>query len=453
MRRLGFYIISAILVVMLLFHCGCQKKQAVKKETKKNPVRLSRIKEGKIERDYIFTGTIRSRDIVNILPKVSGRIEYITVREGDRVKKGQVLIQQENSDLKAQLAQAQASLNSARAQVAQAQTNFVLTTDTTGVQVKVSRQGIDQAKEALEQAESTFKNATLEYNRMKNLYDRGAIAKQSLDQTTTQYEISKSQVEAARSRLRQAKESLQLSRANTGQARVQRSVVDTAAAGVQQALANIRYIEVMIGYTTIKSPIDGIITERNVEPGELIAPGDKTSSMVITDNSTVYVESEVPESEISGLRLMEKVKLTIPSLNDKKFEGTIKTIIPSADPSSRSFRIKVAVPNPDLVLKNGMSAMVKAKTATYTGLVVPRHWLTMIEGEFYISVIEDGKAKHKKVNVSFYNEEKALIKKGLKAGDEVVSTGQESLEDGDDVEITGYDDNENNRKESKKQEE
>lgn len=440
-------LIFIVMAITFLFQFGCQKKVEKVEEERKNPVRLSAVKDGEINKDIAFTGTVRSRDIVEILPKISGRVESVYVREGDKVKKGQVIIQQDNADWKAQLAQARASLQAAQAQVSQAQSGYNVTASTTDAQVLVSRQGVDQAEEAVEQAKSSFRNIQLEYDRMKNLYSRGAVSRQDLDQATTQYEIGKSQVDAAVSRLQQSKESLKLSRANTGQADVQKSMVQTAVAGVAQAQANIDYINVMIGYTTIRSPINGVITARNTEPGQIIAPGDKTPSLIITDNSLVYVEADIPESDVAGMNVMENVKVTVPSLNNKEFKGKIKTIIPSADSMSKTFRVKIAVRNPDGILKNGMSAVSEAQIATYKGIVIPRHWLIQIEGEYYLCVVSDeGKLKQKKVKAGYMNEELAQIKEGAKVGDEVISTGHENLKDGDVVEVKGYDDKGDNSK-------
>lgn len=440
-------ILFIIMAITFLFQFGCQKKVVEKKEERKNPIRLSAIKEGEIEKKIEFTGIVRSRDIVDILPKISGRVESVFVREGDKVKQGQVIIQQDNADLRAQLAQARAALASAQAQVSQAQSGYNVTASTTNVQVLVSKQGVDQAEEAVEQAKSSFRNIQLEYDRMKNLYSRGAVSKQDLDQATTQYEIGRSQVDAAISRLQQAKESLKLSRANTGQADVQRSAVQTAAAGVQQAQANIDYISVMIGYTAIRSPINGVITDRNTEPGQIIAPGDKTPSIIITDNSIVYVEADIPESDVAGMNVMEDVKVVIPSLKNREFKGKIKTIIPSADTMSKTFRVKISIQNPNGILKNGMSAVAEAQVATYKGIVIPRHWLIQIEGEFYVCVVsQEGKLKQKKIKAGYMNEEYAQIKEGVKVGDEVISTGHENLKDGDIVEVKGYDDRGENSK-------
>jgi len=430
-----------ILILSVSFQAGCQKKVKKNVEVRKNPVLISRIKEGIIDKEIIFTGTVRSRDIVEIKSMMGGRIESIFVREGDRVKKDQIIIQMENADLKAQINQARAALRLAQAQVKNARAGYSLTASTTNTQVVVARKGLGQSKEALNQAQSSFNNARLEYNRMKNLYARGAVSKQSLDQAVTQYEISKSQVEGARSRLQQTLENLNLARANTGQQQVSASNIDSGIARVQQAQANIDYLKITLGYTTIRSPINGVVTSRIAEPGEQIAPGDKIPAMVIADNSIIYIQSDVPESDIGGLKVHEKVTVRVDSLGKKVFSGKIRTIIPSADPASRTFRIKVMVPNPDELLKNGMSAMVSARIAKLKGIVIPRHWLIKIEGEYYVAVVsKEGKVKHKKVVVDYFDEERALLTDGLKLGDEVISTGQEVLKDGDPVEVKGDDD-------------
>ncbi|MCE1245077.1 MAG: efflux RND transporter periplasmic adaptor subunit [Firmicutes bacterium] len=434
-----------LLVIMAVFllpvmNVGCEKKAPAKENgnslQQEYPVRLSKLAEGTIERTQSYVGTLKSREQVDIRPKSSGKIESMMVQEGDVVRRGQPLIQLENKDLLAQIAQAEAALRMAETRVQQARSTYSLTAATTDTQVSASKQMIDQANEGVNQAKSSFNIAKLDFDRMKNLYDRGAISKQAYDQAQTQYDIAKSRVEDAKSRVRQAEQNYKLSQENTAQKQVRSDDIANAAAAVEQSRANIEYLKVLLDYTTITSPIDGVITEKNVEIGEIIAPGDKIASLVITDNTVVDLDIDVPEQDAANLKNGDQVKVTIDSVKDKEFVGTIKTVIPSADPAARVFRIKIAIDNHEGMLKNGMSATATLNLGMMSGLVLPRHWLMTIEGDSYVSVISEGRLKQVKVKVLFANEENALIQtNGVKAGTEIISSGHESLKEGDKVKV------------------
>jgi RND family efflux transporter MFP subunit len=295
---------------------------------------------------------------------------------------------------------------------------------------------IDQANEGINQAKSSFNIAKLDFDRMKNLYDRGAISKQAYDQASTQHDIAKSRVEDAKSRLRQAEQNYKLSQENTAQKQVRSDDIDSAAAAVEQSRANIEYLKVLLEYTTIYSPIDGVITEKSVETGEIVAPGDKIASLVITDNSIVDLDIDVPEQDAAHIKTGDKAEVMVDSLSDKPFTGVIKTVIPSADPSARVFRVKLTIDNHAGLLKNGMSAKATLSLGTLTGLVIPRHWIMTIEGDSYVSVISEGRLKQLKIKVLFANEENALIQtNGVKAGSEIISSGHESLKEGEKVKV------------------
>jgi HlyD family secretion protein len=441
-------VFAALLIsCFIMLSAGCEKKQVVI-QVEKIPVRVSLAKEGVFEKEITFTGTITSLYKVDLLPKMSGRVKEVNVREGKHVTKGQLLVKFEDEDLKAQLSQAYAALTAARARLAQAISGYDVTSSTTGLSVKVASQGIKQATEMTRQATSSFDNAKLEYDRMINLYDKGAVSKQTLDNITTQYEIATSRLEGAKAQEKQANDNYSIAKANTGQNNQREADVQQANAGIRQAEANIQYLEAMIAYTELRSPINGIVTFRNTEPGQIVGPGDKKPAITVTDNSTVYLEADIPEGQIAGLVNGMNVSVKVDSLKEKKFSGTIETVIPASDPLSHTFRIKVKMPNPGEVLKNGMAAWGSVFVARLNGIVIPRSWLKVIDGEFYVVMVDDnGKALHHKVIPSNYNEDEALIGEGMKAGDQIISTGQESLKDGDLVNIAGKDEYANQKSE------
>jgi RND family efflux transporter MFP subunit len=437
----GMIIIILLTLFISVFPLGCNNKKIAqeKPEQAKVPVKLGVVGNGTIEKEISFTGTVRSKYKVDVYSKISGRVASIPVEEGDQVNKGDLLVQLDDKELRAQLNQARAALKVAKAQINQAQSGYSLTSSTTGIQVGVVNKALDQARESVVQAQSTYNNSKLDFDRMTGLYSKGAISKQALDQSTTQYEIARSRLEAAKAQVKQAEENLRFAKASTRQADVSKSQVNTAYAGEEQAVANLEYLEAMYANTRITAPISGTITFRNVDPGELVAPGDKVPAVTITDNRIVYMESDIPESDMDGIDKGKEVQVTFDSLK-KTFKGEVQTIIPSADPKSRSFRIKVAIPNNDGIIKDGMFATGKMKTAVYRGIVLPRDWLKVIEGEYYIVKLDPNlKASNMKVKLGYFNERKALVLEGLAAGEKIVSVGQESLKDGDIAEIKNED--------------
>ncbi len=418
---------------------SCKKKETKVKREVAIPVVLSKVEEGTISRQLSYTGTVRSKRIVNIFSKIRGRIRVVNFDEGDHVKQGDVLIEVEDDDIRANLDMAYAGLKVAQARLSQAHSGYNLTSSATSTQVSVAHTGIAQAREMVNKAKASYENAKIEYRRSLNLYHKGAISKQQLDRVTTQFKVAKSSYDATLAQLKRAEENLKLARANTLQTQVRAGDIKVGYASIEQAKANIEALKIMLRDAKIRSPISGVVTWRNREPGEMISPQDKKPAMVITDNSTVNILIDVPEGEIGYIKVGDKAIVTMDALPNRKFEGKIKTIIPSADPSSRSFTVKVSVPNPDDVIKNGMSAVVTIPLSSLKGIVVPRTWLKVIEGEFYVVKVKekDGKlrAYHHKVDVGYYNETQAYIKRGLKVGDEVVSTGQENLKDGDLIKV------------------
>ena len=416
---------------------GCTKNKEEKPPEVGIPVELGKVKIGTIQKTLVFTGTLQAKKKAEVRSKIPGIVESVLVDEGDTVSRGELLVELDSKDTKAQLDQAYAALEVAKSRVGIAKVGFDVTYTTTGAQVDVARKSVDAAKELVEQAKSTYNNAKADYDRMTILYQKGAISKQTLDAVTTQYQVAKSRLDAARIQEAQSVDNLKMAKANTGQSDVRREEVSGALAGVRQAEANVRYMEVMLDYTKITAPISGTVTQRNIEPGEIVSPSDKNPCLVIADNSTLYLEAEIPETSLAGLVEGDPVTITVDAVPGKTFNGKISTIVPSANVMSRSFKVKVKIfNNEDNVLKNGMSAMATARTEKLTGIVIPRSWMKIIEGEYYVVLVDKNhRAVHKKITLGYYDEKEAFIKSGLNEGEEVISVGLETLKDGDLLQI------------------
>lgn len=240
---------------------------------------------------YQAIGTVRSRNEIDVVPRIVARILEIKVRSGDSVKKGDVLAILDAKDLSSVVSQGQDQLRAVSASV-----------NAADEQVKSAKASLDMASKDME--------------RMRNLFEQNAIAKREYEQTVTAFK----QAEAA----------------------MQQAIQQRAAASAQASAANqgIRQAEVGLGYATVLSPIDGIVAERLADPGDL---GNPANVMLrIFDPLSLLLEVPVRESLVREIGIGSAVSYTVPSLG-RTFEGDVREIVPSVDPRSRTFLVKVCI--------------------------------------------------------------------------------------------------------------
>ena len=240
---------------------------------------------------YQAIGTVRSRNEIDVVPRIVARILEIKVRSGDSVKKGDVLAILDAKDLSSVVSQGQDQLRAVSASV-----------NAADEQVKSAKASLDMASKDME--------------RMRNLFEQNAIAKREYEQTVTAFK----QAEAA----------------------MQQAIQQRAAASAQASAANqgIRQAEVGLGYATVLSPIDGIVAERLADPGDL---GNPANVMLrIFDPLSLLLEVPVRESLVREISIGSPVSYSVPSLG-RTFDGDVREIVPSVDPRSRTFLVKVCI--------------------------------------------------------------------------------------------------------------
>jgi RND family efflux transporter MFP subunit len=240
---------------------------------------------------YKAIGSVRSRNEVEIVPRIVARIIDIKVRSGDQVKRGDLLAVLDAKDLAAIVSQGQEQLNAARANV-------------------------NAAKEQVNSAKAALDLATNEMNRTRALFEKNAAAKRDFDR--------------AIAALKQA------------EAGMHQAVQGRLAATAQLAAAEqgIKQTEAGLSYATINAPIDGIVAERMADPGDLGNPASMI--MRIFDPSSLMLEVAVRESLVSEVKIGALVKYEVPALK-RSYEGTVKEIVPSVDPQTRTFLVKICI--------------------------------------------------------------------------------------------------------------
>lgn len=456
----------AVLIVLGLLLRG--RHEPVQTHTKTQPaitVNTVTVGTSSLPNEVVASGTVRPIVESRIAPKIMSNVAAVYVREGDRVRAGQVLIRLESRDLQAQVAQAQAALSAAVAGSGRANTAIDLqrAQTSTGIAsaeaaVKAAREQLSLVREgprkqqraqahlAVAQAQAQFKNAEIELARYKRLYEQDVVPKQRLDGVQTAYDVAKAQLEsaqeqaslteegsrtqeiqAAQQQVRQAEEALRMARASAVQDKMSISNARVAASQVAQARAAVEFARTQLGYATIVSPVSGIVSSRLVDPGDTVSPGVPVIS--VQADSNYRLEATVPESAARNLRVGQTVQVEIGSDN-RKGEGTIAVISPSGDPASHKFVIKVALPN-GLSARSGEFGRVSFAISYTGGIVIPEAAVHDEGGLPTVFVVDhQGYARMQAVKVGRKLEDGVIVLSGLQPGDRVITESTGVLIDG-----------------------
>lgn len=419
--------------VLVFLHLN---KQAPAASEPSVPVEVTLAANGTMSATLLLSGEITPLRQAEVKSKVAGTVDSVSVMEGDRVRKGDLLITLDSRDQGAQVSQAQAAVQAAQARVSQTEAGLGLQSTTTQTQIQQSAMQLGQAQEGLLQAQASFANASRELDRMKVLYDRGAASRQQMEGLQLQYDLAKSRVEIARQQVEMARQGVKLSRAGTAQNTIRAEEQKGARAALAQARANLEAAQLQYDHCFIRSPIDGTVTTRATDPGEAVSAGGSDSLMVITDNSVVYFEGPVGEEEAGDLRIGSSARVTVDALPGKLFSGKVAALVPAADPRSHTFKVRINVPDPTAQLRAGTFARAELTIHEYTGILVARQQIVRGDKGPYVVKINQGKALQVPVKILYANEEQAVLKDSLHPGDQIVSRGQELLKDGQPVHLT-----------------
>lgn len=299
------------------------------------------------------TGTIEATKVVSAF-KVPGRIESLLVEEGQQVQKGQELALIDSKEIEAKVAQAQGAYEAAQGKAAQAGSAIPLTSQSVAAKIQ-------QAQATVNKAEVNLTNAQQQYERVKTLYAGEAVSASDMDQATNAYNAAQHDLELAQAALAEA-QAAQM-KVDTMEAQYQAALGQSkmAEGAVQEAQA---YLE----NTHLYAPLDGIVTQKILEIGELVNAG--TPVFEITDLKHTYVKVYIDEGKIGHVKLGQKADIKVDAYPDKTFSGQVawindagqfavqKAVNEQYSHDIRSFEVKIDVPNDELLLKTGMTATV-----------------------------------------------------------------------------------------------
>lgn len=324
------------------------------------------------------SGEIKPRNYINIGSNATSpaRITAILVKEGDRVRKGQLLAKLESVQPEAEVAGQKASLSSAEAEAAAQE-----------AAVRAADENIRTAEATIDRAKADLERARLNYARAEQLFKSQLISKQDYDQKRAEFDSLAAALREAESRLQQA--------------RAQRVQLAASLAAAQRrvavAQANLRRAYDFLERTQAVAPLDGVVTNLPVRIGETVVPGIQNSPasliMTIADMSLITAEVKVDETDIVNVKLGQTADISIDAIPNKTFKGHVIEIGNTAilrstglaasqsaisSQEAKDFKVVIALDNPPDDIRPGLSCTAKITTATrQKALSIPIQALTV----------------------------------------------------------------------------
>jgi RND family efflux transporter MFP subunit len=381
-----------------------------------------------------ISGVIAPLQNVAITSQLAEPADSVSVNEGDRVRTGQLIAQLDTADLQAQLEQDEATVvtdqraaESDDAKVTQAQYTLRLNIDQGSDSVK-------SARAALATAEQTLKNDQLNLTRDQNLLGNGYLAQQTVDQQVTTVVSDQSAIRTAQANLASAITNQQVNGTNTAglQAADVASAQATARSAwavVAQAKAAVDQVRTSIDKARIVSPIDGVVVNRNMNPGEY--PGSRTI-FTLQQLDKVYAELNASSSDTFAIPVGAPVTMSVAGSGGRSYTGRVVAVLGQVTPGSTNFTVKVLVANPDETLQSGIPVTAVTSLPAVSGVGIPTtaflddtHTTVMVADDELVDVV----AKTVKVH-ELGSDGTTSIVTGVQAGQSVISNGQLGVSDG-----------------------
>jgi len=373
------------------------------------------------------TGEVEAMATVEVVPKVTGRLEQLRLPDGERidagsrVEKGDVIAIIEHSALDAALRAAEASL--LRAIVG-------AKPDVIAGQIGQADAAAAAAKAQLAEAEASLKNIKKEKERMTELFDRGAATEQIKDNAVAAYEAALKRKEALKAGLTGAEATLALAKAQ---------IRELAEAAVAQAEAAVMQARVTLDEATIRAPITGVVNKKHVDEGDMVGPGRPLVTVLQMD--TVKIIGGVSERYLAFLAPGKtSVTVAADAYPGEKFEGAVYRVGPDVDRGMRTVPVEVRISNVDHRLKPGMFTRLKLILARKeNATVVPSSAIVRIEGKEYAYIVSDSTARRRSIKLGLAEGDRREIIEGLEPGDSVIVKGLKMIRDGEQVTVSEED--------------
>lgn len=375
MKKWPKWVVPLVLVLIVtLAISGCSQEEETVKETELT-VGVATAQNQYIAQTAAYSGLVRGINEVDVTPKILGRVTAIYVKPGDWVEKGQALLTLDSTSLQAARKQAEAALAGA------------------------------QAQEAANKLQ--LENARLNYERMQQLHEAGALSDSALESARLQYESL-----------------------NSG-------AVEASVKSAEAALAS---LQDQIESCNLTAPISGIVGAINLSLGDNASL--QSAAAVISDTSRLEVEILVSESEVNYIQVGSEVDVAVTAVSEQPFTGIVDSVSSATASGKTGFTVKVIFENPDGITKSGMFAEVSLATVSAeNALCVPRNAVVPREGRTIVYTVDkEQRARKIEVETGVANNDYIQVTKGLQEGTRVITSGNTLVNEGTLVRvITGGD--------------
>jgi multidrug efflux pump subunit AcrA (membrane-fusion protein) len=415
LRAAGPLILAALFVL-----AGCSHST---RQTAPTPfVATTVATNGAVNPNEPLPGLIAPYQNVAIQSTLTEPADAVYVNEGDRVRKGQVIALLDTADLRAQL----------ESDIATAHADAANTTHTV-YQGKLSiSQGVDQlsgASATVQQAQKTLAFDTLTLQRDQQLLKNGYIAQQTVDQQETLVHNDQQAMRSAQATQSSAQSNVQANGSNVSAPGLQQSAIEQSRAQEAQALANARQVQVSIGKAKIVSPVDGVVVNRNLNPGEY--PGTR-QIFTLQQIDPLYAVLQASGAQVAQIQQGARAIIAVSDLKGRKVSGPVVGILNQIVPGSTNFEVKVQLSNSRGTLRPGMAILGNVDLAVVHGVRVPVTAFTSPNHDRVLSVDEQGLVHTIKV-VDVSDDGTVAVVRGIPAGTRVVTDGQTAVGDGEKV--------------------
>jgi multidrug efflux pump subunit AcrA (membrane-fusion protein) len=390
------FVTAAAGLFALSISCG-KKQEAEGVKASATKVRIEKIAPGPVDDFYEATGTVRSKVTSVLSSKTVGKVLAVRVHEGARVRAGQLLVEIDSRDAAAQLQKAQAGVREAE--------NAVEEVDRT----------IRAAGAAKSAAEASLALATSTHARYQKLLERRSVSPQEFDEVEAKYKVAQAEAERAARLLA----SLEARR-------------NQVLAKLDQAKSDVSSAQVYTSYARVTSPMDGIVTAKQAEPGMMAAPG--APLVTVEDDSHYRLEASVEESQLRLIKIGDEVRVQIDALAGDQLAGQVAEIVPAADPATRSYTVKIDLP-PHKSLRSGLYGKAKFARQQKQAITIPNQAIIQRGQLTAVLVVDDAGTAHMRLITTGKSfGERTEVLTGLGEGDRVVVERAGEISDGSRVE-------------------
>jgi HlyD family secretion protein len=418
-----------------------------------------------------ITGEVTTSNDVTVGSKNAGRLVSVLVQDGDPVRRGQLIAEQDISNQRISLQGALSQAASARSSLTQAIANMRIGPQKSQASVLQAQAQLAQSQAQLQKAlngarseervqatammgsaKSTMDTAKRQRDRQRQLLDQGAISQQEFDTAENAYETAEAlyqnsaaaekimenqtrpeDIQAAKDAVQQARQNLSIAKSQKQLDSLFKDQVDAAKAGLQSALSAVQLAQQQIQDAQIRAPFDGRIEGKPAQIGTVLGAGGAIAHIV--GRAGVYFEGQVSENDIAAVHIGSMVSVSLDAIAGRTFSGHIAAMGPSASSVGRLFTVRVQLDSFAPDVKPGMFARGDVTVKRIEGAkVVPSTAIVEKNGQSYVFVINGKKAHMEKVTLGLKQGDFTEVN-GVAAGQQVVTTGQTDLAEGTPIQI------------------